>query len=43
MLGAVNFAVAVIAIPFIERLGRKMMLIIGFFLMSFSDCLVGYF
>ena len=43
MLATINFSAAAVAIPFIEKIGRKMMLVIGFFLMFLADCLVGSF
>ena len=43
LIAAVNCLTAMASIPFVERLGRKRMLIIGFILMGFSDTLVGIF
>lgn len=43
MLGAINFVASAIAIPFLEKLGRKLMLVVGFFVMCLADCLVGVF
>ena len=41
LIGATNFVSAAVALPFVDRLGRKTMLVIGFFVMSASITLVG--
>ena len=41
LIGATNFVSAAVALPFVDRLGRKTMLVIGFFVMSASIILVG--
>ena len=43
LIAAVNFVTAVISMPFVERLGRRLMLLVGFFIMAGSDILVGVF
>ena len=41
LVGGVNCASTMLALAFIERLGRKKMLIIGFFVMTLFDVLTG--
>ncbi len=41
LINGVNFLTAIIALPLIDKLGRKLMLVIGFFVMSISIILVG--
>ena len=43
LIGATNFVSAAIALPFVDKLGRKPMLVIGFFIMSAAIILVGVF
>ena len=43
LIAVTNFVSAAVALPFVDRLGRKPMLVVGFFGMSFSIILVGIF
>ena len=43
LIAATNFVSAAVALPFVDRLGRKPMLVVGFFVMSVAIILVGVF
>ena len=43
LVGSVNFVSTLLALGFVEKLGRKLMIVIGFFLMMIFDVLTGVF
>lgn len=43
LVGSVNFGATIIALLFVERLGRRVMLVVGFGVMCVCEVLTGIF
>lgn len=43
LVGGVNFGSTLLSLAFVEKMGRKLILIIGFILMAIFDVMTGVF